>query len=240
MELSGPEETLALLSELSPALITVLESAADLQARIPDTVLVGGSAAAMYAGHRASYDHDHVLKDLRDRHEAILDALDADPKWVLNRSVPGKIILGELGDIETGLRQLIRKVPLEVNQVELPSGKILTVPTEAETLRVKAYLIVKRNQVRDYLDVAALAYRYSTDFAADALVNIDRYYSDPRKDGTPVADQLILQLSAPQPKDHKIIKQLPKYKDIARKWHKWSTVEAVTKEVATKMLEKSL
>jgi hypothetical protein len=34
---------------------------------VPDAVLVGGSAAALYAGHRDSYDHDHVLPDLRER-----------------------------------------------------------------------------------------------------------------------------------------------------------------------------
>ena len=42
-------------------------------------------------------------------------------------------------------------------EVKLPSGATVRVPTLAETLRVKAYLVVQRNQVRDYLDVAALA-----------------------------------------------------------------------------------
>ena len=38
---------------------TVLKFAAALQRSIPDAVLVGGCVAAMYAGHRDSYDHDH-------------------------------------------------------------------------------------------------------------------------------------------------------------------------------------
>ena len=45
----------------SSTLTQVLESAARLQRLVPDAVLVGGSAAALHAGHRDSFDHDHVL-----------------------------------------------------------------------------------------------------------------------------------------------------------------------------------
>ena len=38
----------------------VLRSASRLQEAVPDAVLVGGSAAALYAAHRESLDHDHV------------------------------------------------------------------------------------------------------------------------------------------------------------------------------------
>src|SRR5580704_18431661 len=92
--------------------------------------------------------------------DAVLEAIEATDGWVTNRVTPGKIILGELGDIESGVRQLIRSRPLEVAEVELPSGQVLRVPTPDETLRIKGYLIVRRNQVRDYLDVAALSDRY--------------------------------------------------------------------------------
>jgi hypothetical protein len=66
-------------------------------------------------------------------------------------------IMDKLGGIEAGLRQLRRTVPLPTLLVELPGGQHIRIPTIAEALRVKAYLIVQRNQVRDYLDVAALA-----------------------------------------------------------------------------------
>ena len=143
-----------------PDLVRVLESAAHLQAVVPDAVLVGGSAAALWASHRTSFDHDHVLADLSTRFDTVLEAIEATEGWVTNRVTPGKIILGELGDIESGVRQLIRSRPLEVSEVELPSGQKLRVPTPEETLRIKGYLIVRRNQVRDYLDVAALSDRY--------------------------------------------------------------------------------
>ena len=163
-----------------PELVRVLESAARLQEVVPDAILVGGSAAALWANHRFSHDHDHVLQDLSDRFDAVLEAIEATDGWVTNRVTPGKIILGELGDIESGVRQLLRKRPLEVAEVELPSGQVLRVPTPDETLRIKGYLIVRRNQVRDYLDVAALSDRYGIAHAADVLRHIDAYYSDQR------------------------------------------------------------
>ena len=43
----------------------VLSSAARLHRILPETVLVGGTAAAVYAEHRLSIDADHVLADLR-------------------------------------------------------------------------------------------------------------------------------------------------------------------------------
>src|SRR3984893_18396737 len=159
-------------------LVRVLESAARLQEVVPDAVLVGGSAAALWANHRHSYDHDHVLTDLGGRFDAVLDAIEATDGWVTNRVTPGKIILGELGDIESGVRQLIRNRPLEVAEVTLPSGHVLRVPTADETLRIKGYLVVRRNQVRDYLDVAALADRYGIPHSGQVLARIDQYYSD--------------------------------------------------------------
>src|ERR1700726_2305183 len=152
-----------------PELVRVLESAARLQEVVPDAVLVGGSAAALWANHRSSYDHDHVLTDLGGRFDAVLDAIEATDGWITNRVTPGKIILGELGDIESGVRQLIRSRPLEVSEVELPSGQKLRVPTPEETLRIKGYLIVRRNQVRDYLDVAALSDRYGIPSSGQVL-----------------------------------------------------------------------
>src|SRR6056297_759438 len=143
----------------SPDLDDVLASAARLQRVVPDAVLVGGTAAAWYAGHRESDDHDHVLTDLQERFDAVLEAVERTDGWVTNRVVPGNVILGSLGDIETGIRQMIRARPLEVSEAPLPSGAVVRVPTLDEILRIKAFLVVRRNQARDYLDVAALAQR---------------------------------------------------------------------------------
>jgi hypothetical protein len=60
-----------------PSLDAVLDGAARLQALVPGAVLVGGSAAAYHAGHRLSFDHDHVVVDLAARYETVLETLEA-------------------------------------------------------------------------------------------------------------------------------------------------------------------
>ena len=215
----------------------VLRSAARLQELVPDAVLVGGTAAALYAGHRDSTDHDHVVADLSDRFDAVLEALESDPDWILNRATPGKIILGSLGDIETGIRQLIRRRPLETQAVTIADGTSLIVPTPAETLRIKAYLIVKRNQTRDFLDVAALSDRFGTDWSAGVLAGIDDYYDASAGDGTAVASQLVRQLGEPRPKDDRTVGQLAAYKNLAVRWQSWQSVVAQCQALADAMLE---
>jgi hypothetical protein len=214
----------------------VLAAAAAFQRRVPDAVLVGGSASAIHAHHRVSFDHDHVLNDLRDRFDVILEALEREGDWVTNRIAPGKVILGELGGIETGLRQLIRTRPLETEAHVLPDGSRLTIPTLEEALRIKAFLSVKRNQVRDYLDIAALAVRLGIAAAARVLADIDSYYADKAPDEGTVAAQVAAQLADPRPKDSRTIARLSSYKGLASRWHDWGQVVAVCQQLAQAML----
>jgi hypothetical protein len=223
--------------EASPELRRVLESAARLQEIVPDAVLVGGSAAALYAGHRDSYDHDHVVADLRDRFDMVLEALESEGEWVTNRVRPGKIILGRLGDIETGVRQLIRSRPLETVEITLPSGRTLRAPTAEETLRIKAFLIIRRNQTRDYLDVAALADRFGTSKTADVLAKIDDYYADQHGEGQGVAAQVTRQLADPHPSDAPVTEQLGTYRNLVPRWTDWAQVKTVCREIAARMVE---
>ncbi|MCL1899556.1 MAG: nucleotidyl transferase AbiEii/AbiGii toxin family protein [Promicromonosporaceae bacterium] len=194
------------------------------------------SARAGPSRRRISVDHDHVLADLRDRFDEVLDALEREHEWVTNRVTPGRIVLGELGGIETGVRQLIRLQPLEVELHHLPSGATLRVPTREETLRIKAFLIVRRNQVRDYLDVAALADRFGVSDSAATLRLIDDYYTDPRKSGVPVATQLAMQLASPQPADRQTIERLSQYKGLVPRWRDWEAIKQVCHELALEMV----
>lgn len=222
---------------LPDGLEAVLESAARLQELVPDAVLVGGTAAAYYALHRTSTDHDHVLGDLRDRFDVVLDALERDGDFVLNRATPGRIILGELGGIEAGVRQLIRMRPLEVQRVRLRSGAHVTVPTLEEIARIKGYLIVKRNQMRDYLDVAALSGRFGAQHLGPVLAQIDDYYSDDTHPGDrPVQSQLARQLAAPSPKDRSQIGDLAPYKRLEARWRDWDEVVAECRRLAAHAL----
>lgn len=223
------------LAAASSDLLAVLESASRLQQMVPAAVLVGGSAAALYAGHRDSYDH--VLTDLRDRFDVVLEALESEGEWVTNRVIPGKIILGQLGDVEAGVRQMIRTRPLETAQITLPSGRTLTVPTAEETLRIKGFLIVRRNQTRDYLDVAALSGRYGIHNAAEVLARIDDYYADQHGGGRGIGAQLTRQLADPRPKDSSVTSQLASYRNLAARWTDWDEVRSACRQLAAEMLE---
>ena len=216
--------------------VALLESAAHLQRLVPGAVLVGGTAAILYADHRESSDHDHVVADLADRLEMVLEAVEEDEGWATNRVTPGKVTLGNLDGIEAGVRQMIRKEPLEVATVTLPSGAEVTVPTVEETLRIKAFLVVRRNQTRDYLDLAALSEHLGVDRATEILVRIDDYYADQNESGDGVASQLIRQLSDPRPADGSVIDDLSSYRRLRRRWSDWSAVTAVLGEVAARMV----
>ena len=63
-------------------------------------------------GHRCGRTEGHVLTDRGDRFDVVLEALEEQGDWVTNRVVYGKLVLGRLGDIEAGVRQLIRLTPL--------------------------------------------------------------------------------------------------------------------------------
>jgi hypothetical protein len=216
--------------------VAVMESAAHLQRLVPGAVLVGGSAAILYADHRESRDHDHVLPDLADRFEMVLEAVEEDDGWATNRVTPGKVILGNLDGIETGVRQMIRKAPLETTKVELPSGAKVTVPTVEETLRIKGFLIVRRNQTRDYLDVAALAAGLGVERAAMVLNRIDEYYADQAESDDGIASQLTRQLADPRPADDRAIEQLPAYRRLRQEWREWDAVTETLGEVAIRMV----
>jgi len=114
----------------------LLSSASRLQEILPDAVLVGGTAAALYARHRYSEDADHVLTDLRERFDAVLADLESVAGWQTARITRPVLIPGNLDGIETGVRQLIRSAPRETTQVER-AGRLLTLPTLDEILRIK-------------------------------------------------------------------------------------------------------
>lgn len=218
----------------------VLVSAARLQQLVPEAVLVGGAAAALHARHRESFDHDHVLTDLAERYAAVLEAVEASEGWVtsVRASSPPLTLLGSLDGVEAGLRQLRRTRPLEVEEVLLPTGERLRVPPLPEMLRVKAYLVVQRNQVRDYLDTVALADRVGPAEAVEILVGIDDYYADRSGEGDSVLTGLVIRLSEPSPHDTRVTRQLAAYKGLAARWHDWDDVVAAAQSLADGVVER--
>lgn len=225
------------MRELSPTLQVVLRSAARLQALVPDAVLVGGSAAALHAGHRDSFDHDHVLSDLVDRYAVVLDAVEAAEGWAtsVRASKPPFTILGSLDGVEAGLRQMRRTRPLETVEVDLGDGEVVVAPTAAEALRVKAFLVVQRNAVRDFLDVAALTELLQLEAATDVLREIDGFYDDRSGVAGSVLTALVLALAEPRPRDPDVTRELHRYKGLDPRWHRWEDVVGVLQELSLRL-----
>lgn len=225
------------MTKSSPTLKRVLASAAKLQEAVPEAVLVGGSAAALHAGHRDSFDHDHVLADLVDRYEAVLEAVEATEGWAtsVRASKPPFTIMGRLGGVEAGLRQMRRTRPLETCHVDVGAGAVVVAPTAAEALRVKAFLVVQRNVVRDYLDVAALADHLGHDTAVATLIHIDDYYVDRSGERGSVLTSLVIALADPRPRDTDVIDELPRYKGLSERYHRWADVVEICRSLALRL-----
>lgn len=218
-----------------PEFEQVLRAAARLQQIVPDAVLVGGTAAAHHAAHRISFDDDHVLTDLRDRFDGVLEALEASDGWVTLRVAQPVLILGRLDGVETGVRQLERRRPLEVEEFEV-GGHRVRVPTLAEMLRIKAWLVLRRNATRDHLDFVALAERLRPEAAAVAL-GLDDYYADQiGPGGRRVATQLARQLADPAPYDLSEV-DLQHYRRLEPRWRDWDRVVTALRGVAADMLD---
>jgi len=112
----------------------------------------------------------------------------------------------------------------------------VTVPTAEETLRIKAFLAVRRNQTRDYLDLAALAEHIGIERAATVLAGIDDYYADQADTDDGVASQLARQLADPKPADSSVTEQLADYRRLQLRWAEWSAVTEVLGQVAARMV----
>ena len=212
----------------------LLSAAARLQKIVPGAVLVGGTAAAIHAGHRLSMDDDHVVVDLRERFSAILSDLEAAAGWVTARVSQPVLILGSLDGIETGVRQLIRKAPLETEEVER-FGVRLTVPTGAEMLRIKGVLILRRNAARDYVDFAALGDGMGQAAAAAALRRFDDLY--PQSNGESSLQQLAAQLASPLPYDLEQT-DLSEYRHLESRWHDWKDVASACRRIAVNAFDR--
>ena len=215
-------------NEPLPEWEALLSSAAYLQRIVPEAVLVGGTAAASFAHHRVSLDHDHTLGDLRARFDDVLATLESVAGWKTARVKRPVLILGSLDGIETGIRQLIRDEPLETETIEI-SNERLTVPTRAEMLRIKAVLIVKRNATRDYLDFVAMSDLIGHSATFDALSRFDELY--PQPNGQSARQQLQIQLANPMPYDLDET-NLREYKKLRPEYQDWTVVAEKCREIA--------
>lgn len=202
------------------------------QSRFPECVLVGGTAAALHAGHRVSLDADHVLPDLKERFAEILKKVEQEAGWRTKKLEPPVLILGNFQGVRTGIRQLIRSKPLETTVV-----RGLRIPTQEEILRIKAALIVRRNATRDFIDFIALFDHLGTTRSLEALATLDLLY--PQEEGQSVSQQLALQLADPKPWDLTQT-DLSRYKNLKGPYTEWEEIRrrasAASQKIMTQLL----
>jgi hypothetical protein len=210
----------------------VLSAAAFVQQIVPDAIMVGGSAAAIYADHRFSADDDHVLRDLKSRFDVVLGDLQSVAGWKTARLNRPVLILGNLDGVDTGIRNLRRVAPLETTIAEGPWGKI-TIPTLPEMLRIKTWLMVSRNATRDYLDAVALADKLGPEAAIQGLSTLDALY--PQENGASPLQQAAKQFANPHPFDLDD-GDLSAYRIIRPPWNKWAYVEERCHALATDLV----
>lgn len=220
-------------SEKLPEWEKLLSAQVVFQSHFPESVLVGGTAAALHAGHRVSLDADHVLADLKERFEEILKKVEEEAGWSTNRLQPPVLILGHFLGVRTGIRQLIRSKPLETTLI-----RGLKIPTLEEMLRIKAYLIVRRNTTRDFVDFAALVDRLGMSAALKALNSLNMLYPQEGTENT-ISRQLAFQLAEPKPWDLSQT-DLSHYKSLQAPYTDWKEIRRRTRLMANRMMQKKL
>ena len=212
----------------------LLEAAANFQELLTGSVMIGGSAAAVHLKHRYSFDADHILSDLTENYEEVLDFLEGRDDWETARIHPPKLILGNFQGVETGVRQLRRNQPLETEQINI-TGKSLTIPSLPEMIRTKGWMIVSRNATRDYIDFAALAKHMGIEDTVEVLIDFDDFYSDLIRgsQASPIV-QLIRQLAEPKPGDLERI-DLSRYKGIQPPFDSWDYIVKICEEISVEL-----
>ncbi|MDR1079684.1 MAG: hypothetical protein LBQ79_01630 [Deltaproteobacteria bacterium] len=141
----------------------------------------------------------------------------------------------QFGQFETCIRHLSRSMPLETVVAEYDGGR-LEVPTDAEILRLKSALVLLRNGMRDYLDLAIFSSRLGSLESAEALKDLDRIY--PLSNGESVLNQMLNQLSSLRPFDFSE-ESLQSCENLPPEWRIWDRTVAVLRKLAIDMFDAS-
>ena len=207
----------------------LLSAERHLQHLVPGSVLVGGTAAALHAGHRVSIDGDHVVSDLRDRFDQVLRDLESAAGWSTERVQRPVLILDQLDGVLTGIRQLRRTRPLETEDI---AG--LRVPTLAEMARIKLWLLATRHTVRDYLDAVVLLERLQEGGVTAAMHEFDEIYQQSNR-ASPLSEA-VERLAAAEPQDKSKI-DLRSYRGLKSPWNDWPHLVARGRHWAKRLSE---
>jgi hypothetical protein len=201
----------------------VVEAGVKAQRLVPGAIAVGGTAAALYAGHRLSLATDHVVPALKDRFDEILETLAASPGWKTARTTRPVLILGSIGAVEVGYREPRRQTPIETVTVPTASGGII-IPTLAEMIGIKAFLAYTRNATRDYLDFAALTTCSTPEWTLESLLKLDDQYRGVQT--ASVRLEVAKALADARPYDLDAT-DLSRYKALIAEWQDWQRTKSI-------------
>ena len=208
----------------------LLSSLCRQQGILPD-VGFDASAARLHAGCFSSRNRD--LPDLRSHFDNVLRQLEEVAGLTIARTPRQVSILGRLDGIETGIRQLRRNTPLETMTWAF-RDQPLTVPTPAESLRIKVWLALTRNAARDYLDAVALADSLGERTTIEALMKMDELC--PQENGSwSVRTQMVKQFAEPRPYDLDEV-DLGKYKGVKPPYNSWSHMIQRCSDLAVRLI----
>lgn len=199
-------------------------------------IAVGGTASAIYAGHRLSADTDHLLMNLREHFDDVLEKLSESPEWKTARLKRPVLILGAISNCEVGFRQSIRSTPIDTVEVETNYG-VLTVPTLDEMIGMKAYLAYHRTATRDFLDFAALSECTSESEVLESLMKLDERYGASQTNS--VRLEVSRTLIKPSPVDLEGF-DLAHYKALRTEWHDWSRTATICEKFGLMLGEKTV
>jgi hypothetical protein len=211
----------------------VIEGARALHERLGEfsVVAVGGTAVALHCEHRFSLDVDVVTPLLSRRFDEVKAALETWQGWRTNRLNPPVLILGQRAGVELGVRQLRRTVRLETTDV---GG--LRVPTAAEMLRIKAFLLTERRATRDFVDVAALV-RHLGETAAIKAASLFNLIYGARAPQTWVT--AFAEACESEPIDRDLI-PLSSYKGLHAPFTDWDFVSTQCRQLGRALLKREL
>ena len=195
------------------------------QRLIPGGVAVGGTAAALYAGHRLSFDTDHLIMNLKETFNEVLDKLSDAPEWRTARLNRPVLILGSINDVEVGFRQSRRSLPIDTVTFSTPYGD-LVIPTLDELIGMKAYLSYYRKTVRDFLDFAALTECTNEEEVLGSLMKLDDRYGSLQRNS--VRLEVARAFSDPKPVDFSEV-DLSHYKALSPEWQDWKRTADICK-----------
>ncbi|MDR1166324.1 MAG: hypothetical protein LBO66_10770 [Deltaproteobacteria bacterium] len=138
-------------------------------------------------------------------------------------------------NIETCIWKLSRTLPLETTAVGQDGARV-DVPTDAEIMRIKSALVILRNSMRDYLDLAIFSSGIGSLKSMEALKDLDRICPID-SEGT-VSMQLAMLLSSPRPFDLSVA-SLEACRSVAPEWRIWDRTVIALRKLAIDVFDAS-